>query len=152
MGVFVLLEKFSYLCIIKLIIMIFKHTQPKTEKDIKCDGDCMVRAVTIITNSEYNKVHKLMYNNGWRASKKTDKLWENQITSTLNNLGFSYERISFPAIKGENRMTSKTLAKIDPEGKYIVRVSKHVSVLDNGVLLDTWDCSDKCVYFAWKIK
>ena len=74
MGVFVLLEKFYYLCIIKLIIMIFKHTQPKTEKDIKCDGDCMVRAVTIITNSEYSKVHKLMYNNGWRASKKTDTL------------------------------------------------------------------------------
>jgi hypothetical protein len=49
-------------------------------------------------------------------------------------------------------MTAKTLAKIDPEGKYIIRVSKHVSVLNGGVLLDTWDCSDKCVYFVWKIK
>lgn len=132
--------------------MIFRHTQPKTENDIKCNGDCMVRAVTNVTNSEYSKVHKLMYDNGWRASKRTDKEWENQITNTLVDLGFSYERISFPGVKGEKRMTAKTLSKIDPEGKYIIRVSKHVSVLDGGVLLDTWDCSDKCVYFVWKIK
>ena len=63
--------------------MIFRHTQPKTENDIKSNGDCMVRAVTIITNSEYGKVHKLMYNNGWRSSKRTDKDWESQITNTL---------------------------------------------------------------------
>ncbi len=132
--------------------MIFKYTQPKTENDIKCNGDCMVRAVTIITNSDYNKVHRLMYDNGWRASKRTDKDWESQITKTLDSLGFSYERISFPGVKGEKRMTAKTLSNIDPEGKYIIRVSKHVSVLDGGVLLDTWDCSDKCVYFVWKIK
>jgi hypothetical protein len=23
--------------------------------------------------------------------------------------------------------------------------------LDGGKLLDTWDCSDKCVYFVWKV-
>jgi hypothetical protein len=132
--------------------MIFRHTQPKTENDIKSNGDCMIRAVTIITNSEYGKVHKLMYNNGWRSSKRTVKDWESQITNTLVDLGFSYERISFPGIKGEKRMTAKTLSKIDPEGKYIIRVSKHVSALDGGTLLDTWDCSDKCVYFVWKIK
>ena len=38
--------------------MTFKYTQPKTENDIKCNGDCMVRAVTIATNFEYGKVHK----------------------------------------------------------------------------------------------
>jgi len=133
--------------------MIFKYTQPKTENDIKCSGDCMVRAVTIVTNSDYSNVHKLMYENGWRATRrKSDKDWEKQITKTLDDLGFTYERISFPGIKGEKRMTAKTLVENDPEGKYIIRVSKHVAALDSGVLLDTWDCSDKCIYFAWKIK
>ena len=133
--------------------MVFKYTQPKGENDIKCDYDCMVRAVTNITEENYTKVHKLMYDNGWRATRRRSKdKWENQITKTLDDLGVKYERVSFPGVKGEKRMTGKTLAKIDPNGKYIIRVAKHVAALSGGTLLDTWDCSDKCVYFAWKIK
>lgn len=130
----------------------FKYTQPKKESDIKCDKDCMVRAVANVTKEEYDKVHKFMYENGWRATRRNSKGdWENQITNTLDSLGFKWERVSFKAVKGEKRMTAKTLAKIDPKGKYIIRVSKHVSVIDGGELLDTWDCSDKCVYFAWRV-
>ena len=113
----------------------------------------MVRAVTNVTKEEYGKVHKLMYGHGWRASRRgSSTKWESQITNTLDDLGVKYERVSFPGIKGEKRMTAKTLSKINPNGKYIIRVSKHVSVLENGVMLDTWDCSDKCIYFVWKIK
>ena len=133
--------------------MKFKYVQPKGVNDIKSNRDCMVRAVSNVTGVEYSKVHKLMYENGWRATRRNSKgKWENQITKTLDELGFKYERISFPGIKGEKRMTSKILSDMDPNGKYIVRVSKHISVLYSGKLLDTWDCSDKCVYFAWKIK
>ena len=133
--------------------MVFKYTQPKGENDIKCGYDCMVRAVTNITEENYAKVHKLMYDNGWRVTRRRSKdKWENQITKTLDELGVKYERVSFPGVKGEKRMTGKTLAKIDPNGKYIIRVAKHVAALSGGTLLDTWDCSDKCVYFAWKIK
>lgn len=133
--------------------MIFEYRQPKGVNDIKCSGDCMVRAVTNVTKEEYGKVHKLMYGHGWRASRRgSSTKWESQITNTLDDLGVKYERVSFPGIKGEKRMTAKTLSKIDPNGKYIIRVSKHVSVLENGVMLDTWDCSDKCIYFVWKIK
>ena len=132
--------------------MVFKYTQPKGQEDIRCSGDCMVRAVTNITKGDYSKIHKLMYGHGWRASRRNSKdKWENQITKTLDDLGFRYERVSFPGVKGESRMTGKTLAKIDPNGRYIIRVSKHVAALDGGKLLDTWDCSDKCVYFAWKL-
>lgn len=133
--------------------MIFEYTQPKSKDNIKCSKDCMVRAVTNITKEDYNKVHKLMYSHGWRATRRRSKgKWEDQITKTLNDLGVEYERISFSATKGEKRMTTKKLDEIDPNGKYIVRVSKHVAALDRGKLLDTWDCSSKCVYFVWKIK
>ena len=133
--------------------MIFKYKQPKAEEDIKCDNDCMVRAVTNVTGEEYSKVHKIMYGYGWRATRRNSKgKWEKQITNTLDDLGVSWERISFPAIKGQKRMTAKKLVQQDPNGKYIIRVAKHVAALDESKLLDTWDCSDKCVYFAWKIK
>lgn len=132
--------------------MIFEYTQPKINSDIKCNKDCMVRAVANITKEDYGKVHKIMYSHGWRASRKSSKgNWENQVTKTLDDLGVRYERVSFPGVKGENRMTGKELANLDPNNKYIIRVSKHIAALDCGKLLDTWDCSDKCVYFAWKI-
>ena len=132
--------------------MIFKYTQPKGERDIKCNRDCMVRAVTNITKEDYSKVHKIMYDHGWRASRgSSNGKWEEQITKTLDELGFKFKRISFPGVKGQNRMTGRELSMLNPNSRYIIRVSKHVSVLDCGRLLDTWDCSDKCVYFVWEI-
>ena len=67
--------------------MTFNYTQPKKETDIKCENDCMVRAVTNITKEDYTKVHKLMYENGWRATRRKSKgKWEEQITKTLDTL------------------------------------------------------------------
>jgi len=132
--------------------MVFKYLQPKKEGDIKCNKDCMVRAVCNITGEPYENIHRIMYGHGWRASRNSSKgNWEDQITKTLEDLGFSWARISFPGVKGEKRMTAQKLSELNPSKKYIIRVSKHVSALDQGYLLDTWDCSSKCVYFAWEI-
>ncbi len=128
----------------------FLHRQPKTEDDIKCDKDCMIRCVVNVTGQPYKDIHKLMYDAGWRATRRKSKgNWEDQILTTLDKLGFKYEKISYPGIKGESRMTALKMSEV---GSYILRVSKHVSVLKDGILMDTWDCSNKCVYFAWKVE
>lgn len=127
----------------------FLKIQPKSENDIKCDNDCMIRSVALVTNSIYSDVHKIMYNNGWRASRrKSIGNWEDQIVKTLDELGFKSEKISYPAIKGNTRMTAQ---KMSNDGDYILRMSKHVACMSNGILKDTFDCSDKCVYFAWRV-
>ncbi len=127
----------------------FLKTQPKTEEDIKCSKDCMIRSVTIATNTPYTEVHKIMYKNGWRATRNKSKgNWEDQIIETLTELGFKYREISYPAVKGQSRMTATTMVN---EGTYILRMSKHVAAYKDGVLMDTWDCSDSCVYFAWEV-
>ena len=132
--------------------MMCKYFQPKKEGEIKCNKDWMVGAVCNITKESYENVHRIMYGHGWRASRNSSKCnWEDQITKTLADLGFSWTRISFPGVKGEKRMTAQKLSELNPSKKYIIRVSKHVSALDQGYLLDTWDCSSKCVYFAWEI-
>jgi len=126
----------------------FLKTQPKTEEDIKCDKDCMIRSVAIATDTPYNKVYETMYKNGWRTTRRNSKgNWEDQITKTLTELGFKFQKISYPAVKGQSRMTAR---KMINEGTYILRMSKHVAAYKEGILMDTWDCSDKCVYFAWK--
>jgi hypothetical protein len=127
----------------------FLKTQPKTQEDIKCSKDCMIRSVAIATDTPYSKVHEIMYKYGWRAtrSKSTGK-WEDQVTNTLDELGFKYRKVSYPAVKGESRMTATTMVN---SGTFILRMSRHVAAYKEGILMDTWDCSDKCVYFAWEI-
>ena len=128
----------------------FLKTQPKTSEDIKCSKDCMVRSVSIATDTPYSKVHEIMYKYGWRATRsKSVGKWEDQITNTLDELGFKYRKVSYPAVKGQSRMTA---IKMQNDGTFILRMSHHVAAYKEGILMDTWDCSDKCVYFAWEIK
>ncbi len=127
----------------------FLKTQPKTSEDIKCSKDCMVRSVSIATDTPYSKVHEIMYKYGWRATRsKSVGKWEDQITNTLDELGFKYRKVSYPAVKGQSRMTANTMVN---SGTFILRMSRHVAAYKEGILMDTWDCSDKCVYFAWEI-
>ena len=131
---------------------IFEYRQPKGPDGQKCNDDCMIRAVCNATDKPYSEVHQIMYKHGWRASRRNSKNgFEYQVTKTLDELGFKWERISFPAVKGQRRMTARQLAKDEPNARYVLRVSKHLAALSFGKLLDTWDCSTKCVYFAWRV-
>jgi len=131
----------------------FQKTQPKTTEDIKSNYDCMIRSVAIATGADYAQVHKLMYGFGWRASRRRSKgKWEEQITKTLDALGFKATRISYPAVKGQPRMTGNQLKSEDKDNTYIIRVAKHVACIQEGTLKDTWNCGGKCVYFAWKVE
>ena len=109
----------------------------------------MIRSVAIATDTPYSKVHEIMYRHGWRATRsKSVGNWEDQITNTLSELGFKYRKVSYPAVKGQSRMTANTMVN---SGTFILRMSRHVAAYKEGILMDTWDCSDKCVYFAWEI-
>jgi hypothetical protein len=91
----------------------------------------MIRAVAIATNTPYIKVHEIMYSHGWRATRRSSKGdWQDQITNTLNELGFKYKKISYPAVKGQVRMTAQTMTN---EGLFILRMSKHVAAYKNGI-------------------
>ena len=39
-----------------------------------------------------------------------------------------------------------------PKGRYILNMAGHWSSCIDGVIYDTWDCSEKCVYTAYKMR
>ena len=76
-----------------------------------------------------------------------DKNWKTYVKKK------GYTKLSFPAVKGEPRMNGKRFCKTFPtKGRYILRVAGHLSCCIDGVIYDTWDCSEKCVYNAYKVK
>lgn len=127
----------------------FEYTQPKTDGDLKHSGDCVLRTITIATGQPYSEVYKVAYANGWRTRYKSfSRAAENKmIQDTLEHFGLKVERVNFPAVKGQPRMTTKTL----PEGKYVCSMARHLAYCEDNKVYDTWDCSHKCVYWAFKI-
>lgn len=130
----------------------YKFHQPKSETDIKSNFDCMIRSVSIATNTPYSKVHELMYKHGWRAARRNSKGdYKEQILNTLDELGFKAYKLPFPAQKGLPRMSGKRMALEYNDGTFIMSMAKHVCALIDGTYHDTWDCGNKCVYYALRI-
>ena len=49
-------------------------------------------------------------------------------------------------------MTPREFCRRYPKGSFILKLAHHVAAVEDGVLIDTWDCSDKCVYTAWQMR
>ena len=112
-------------------------------------SDCVKRAITKATGKDYMEVQRELN----RCKKITgceqynhNKNWKYYIEKQLHG-----KQLSFPAVKGVSRMNGHLFCTMFPKGSYILRMAKHLSCCVDGVIYDTWDCRDKCVYAAYKI-
>ena len=60
--------------------------------------------------------------------------------------------LSFPPVKGKPRMTPAAFVKAYPTGRFVLSLAHHVVAVRDGVVVDTWDCTKKCVYKVWEIE
>lgn len=125
---------------------IWKFNNPHPQK--KLLGDCVVRAYCLATGMDYlearrelNRANKELKCRHYTAREFTPKFF--------NMKGF--EKLSFPARAGYARMNGQRFAETYTKGRYILNMAHHLSCCIDGVINDTWDCSEKCVYNAWKI-
>ena len=49
------------------------------------------------------------------------------------------------AVKGKKRMTVLQFAETHPKGRYVVTIAGHETAVVDGVILDAWNCGEKCV-------
>jgi hypothetical protein len=115
-------------------------------KGIKTD-DCVVRAIASATNKDYLEVRR-----GLNQKKREWGFTSYKDTKFLYKYFEGYPRLIFKAIKGEPRVKGSDFTMLHPKGTYILKMTGHVTVCINGVILDTWDCFYLSVYTAWEIK
>lgn len=109
--------------------------------------DCVKRSLTLVSGKTYREITKEL--NGLKRCLGADAFNNNKVWKLfVKNQG--WKKLSFPAIKGESRMDGNTFCKDFPKGKYLLRMAGHLSACVDGIIYDTWDCLDKCVYNAWK--
>lgn len=116
----------------------------------KIVGDCVKRAISKAANIDYMEVQRML--NRYKkvsGAKKFNEL-HNNVEPILENI-LNGKRMSFPAVKGKPRMNGERFCKAYPIGSYILQMANHMTACVDGVIYDTWDCSEKCVYKAWKV-
>ena len=114
----------------------------------KIVGDCVKRAITIATESDYREVSREL--NRIKREIECKSFTEKPVYKEYMKR-HNFEKLSFPAVKGRPRMNGERFCESYPEGRYILNMAGHLSCCVDGIIYDTWDCSDKCVYNAFKV-
>lgn len=113
-------------------------------------GDCVKRAITVAAAMDYmtvqrelNRYKKVTGAAAFNSDYNPHKYVLNVLKAT---------KLSFPAIKGQPRMNGRRFCESHPHGRYILSMAGHWTCCVDGIIYDTWDCSDKCVYNAFEVR
>jgi hypothetical protein len=111
-------------------------------------GDCVTRAIAIATESDYRKIYDdLAKLNAERGSPRSARngIWRADYQKYLEQLGWTWTPTMGIGTGCQVHLRADEL----PAGRIIVRLSRHVAAVVNGVLHDTYDSSrdgTRCVY------
>ena len=111
--------------------------------------DCVKRAIAFVSDTPYEQIAKELNELKKEIKSKVfndNKNWKEYVSRK------GWEKLSFPSEKGKVRMNGERFCQQFPKGTYLLRMAGHLTAVKDGVIYDTWDCSQKCVYTAWKIK
>jgi len=112
----------------------------------KGKSDCGVRAVAVATGMPYKDARRLLRevsNKGKLGSRAIARgIWKEDMTEALRTLGWVW--VSAPKFEGRKARYT------DIPGTAILRMARHYAAVVEGVLMDSWDSSEKMVYGYWK--
>lgn len=120
--------------------MEFQYSDGGRSKYFKASGvgDCCVRAICNATNKDYKEVYNELkkLNNGVSCRNGTPKkVWKKYIEEVLG-----WRKVSCSGI-GSGCKVHLNENELPKKGTYIIQVSKHLTVVKDGVLIDTFDCT-----------
>ena len=122
-----------------------KYYNPNPLK--KETSDCVVRAITLLTEKSWDVVYSELYEIGYKLKvmPNSDEAWKEYLI--IN--GYTYYPLK--ATKGQKRMTVDKFTRTESynKGRYLLRVANHLVTCVNGYSYDIWDCSNCCIYGIW---
>lgn len=121
-------------------------------------GDCVCRAICNATGKDYKEIYD--YINELGTKEKTGKRKKGKSNARTGVYKDTTKKVieDYLGWKWHPTMTIGSGCKVHlksdelPKGTIIVRASKHITCVKDGVLYDTYDCSregTRCVYGYW---
>lgn len=109
-------------------------------------GDCVVRAIAIAENKKWINVYEELCKIGARLKDMPNSkpVYEEYL---INN---GWNKKKMPKHPSGKRMKLCDFAELMKGKLFIANVVRHLTVVEDNTLLDSWDCSRKCVgnYFT----
>jgi hypothetical protein len=125
---------------IKLIMKLIKSNPHPTGKKI---GDCVVRAIAIAENKKWIEIYKELCAIGSELFDMPNS--KNVLEEYLKR--HNWKKQPMPKDNGR-RIKLQDWAEAK-DGLFIASVVKHLTVVENNTLLDTWNCGNKCIGNYW---
>ena len=123
-----------------------KYDAGKGKRQPGQNGDCQVRALITASGMGYAEAWDVLYRlQGKYRTCGFDLCYYLE----RGELGAG-KTMSFPAERGKSRMTAGEFAEKHPKGSYVLRQAHHVVAVEDGIVYDTFDCTDRCVFRAWR--
>lgn len=117
------------------------NVNPKGKKT----GDCVTRALATALNVSWDQALTEQFNLAIKTKLSVDDT--RLINKLLTERGFT--KMNMQPKKGCHRCTVGALAYEYLSETIVVRVAGHLTVIKEGEIFDTWDCSNCAVYCAW---
>ena len=114
----------------------------------KIVADCVKRTFAAATDTPYEQIAKELN----ELKKQTGCKKFNAKTNWKEYIKIrGWKKITFKAEAGKPRMNGKRFMEEYTKGTYVLQMAHHLTVCKNGNIFDTWDCTNKCVYAAWRV-
>lgn len=115
------------------------NANPKHRKT----GDCFVRAICLALDKDWIEIYIDLASIGIKSYRM---ICDKKVTEKyLRNIGILKQRL--PRKENNKRYTVEEFAdKFTENNKtYLIGLTRHLTVVIDRVLVDTWNCKDKCV-------
>ena len=108
-------------------------------------NDCVVRAIALAHNEDWNKVYDELSEYAKQEATLLD-----DVTFIEPYLNDRYSKTCYRCNKC--KMTLKEFMNTHKQGVYLVTMKGHITCVIDGVVYDTWDCTNKNIWCACEIK
>lgn len=120
----------------------FHNANPKNRLTA---ADCVPRAISTATGKSWEEVTRSLTE---EAIKQYSVLNEKKVYDTwLTRNGWVKNKQ--PRKRNNKKYTVEEFAALNNKGTYVVGVASHLTVVVDGEILDTWNCSSKTVGNYW---
>lgn len=113
----------------------------------KATGDCVVRAISIVTGMSWDEAYEAVCAEGFRLAEmpSTNTTWG----ALLRRMGFE-KRVVPDAC--QTCYTVMDFCTEYPDGVYILATGTHVVAVVNGNWIDAWDSGNEYPIYYWRQK